>query len=199
MALGNTNNIVAGVPDVSGGLWVSDVIVDSADYPTGSSNLYTDGFKPVGFVSEEGVTETNERSSEKKRAWGGDVVRVLQTEHNQNFSFTLIESGNPDVLKLVYGDENVVVEEDGSLTILQNSSVLPHKSFVIEMLDGDTRIRKFIPDGQVTETGEITWVHSDIAQHAITLEAFVDVDGQKVYTHYVKDAGAAVNVPPVTP
>lgn len=195
MALGNSNNVIAGVPDVSGGLWVGEVITDPTAYPDGTIDLAEVGsLIPVGYVGEEGVTETNERATDKKRAWGGDVVRVLQTEHTQTFGFTLIESGNPDVLKLVYGEDNVTVEEEtGNVLITQNSQVLGHRSFVFEMLDGDTRIRKFIPDGQIIETGEITWVHSDIAMHTLTIEAFADSDGVKVYTYYVNDADGSVN------
>ena len=57
MALGNTANVLAGIPDSSGGLWVADKITDTESYPTASTVLTTGGFKPVGFISEDGVTE----------------------------------------------------------------------------------------------------------------------------------------------
>ena len=92
--------------------------------------------------------------------------------------------GNIDVLKLVYGDENVEKDADGSVWILHNSKTLPHKSFVIEVLDGNTKIRKFIPDGQIIETGELQLVHSGIMSMEVTIEAFPDSEGNKVYeTH----------------
>ena len=190
MALGNTANVLAGIPDSSGGLWVADKVVESADYPEAATELAAAGFKAVGFISEDGVTESQERDVEKVKAWGGDTIRVLQNEHTKTFAFTFAEMGNIDVLKLVYGDENVIEGADGAIDILHNSKTLPHKSFVIEVLDGNKKIRKFIPDGQIIETGELQLVHSGIMSMEVTIEAFPDADGNKVYeSHSAVTAG----------
>lgn len=194
MALGNTANVLAGIPDSSGGLWVADKVVDSADYPEATTELATAGFKAVGFISEDGVTESQERDVEKVKAWGGDTIRVLQNEHTKTFAFTFAEMGNVDVLKLVYGDENVTQGADGAIDILHNSKTLPHKSFVIEVLDGNKKIRKFIPDGQIIETGELQLVHSGIMAMEVTIEAFPDSAGNKVYEYQT-----ALGADPVSP
>ena len=183
MALGNTANVLAGIPDSSGGLWVADKVVESAAYPEAATELATAGFKAVGFISEDGVTESQERDVEKVKAWGGDTIRVLQNEHTKTFAFTFAEMGNIDVLKLVYGDENVIEGADGAIEILHNSKTLPHKWFVIEVLDGNKKIRKFIPDGQIIETGELQLVHSGIMSMEVTIEAFPDLAGNKVYEY----------------
>lgn len=191
MALGNTKNVLAGIPDSAGGLWVKDLIKDQKDYPKQDTVLKDAGWTHVGFISEDGVTEANERDTEKVKAWGGDTIRVLQNEHTQTFTFTFSELGNPEVLKLIYGDENVTVGSDGKVEIKQNSKVLPHKSFCIEVLDGTKKIRKFIPDGQITETGELQMTHSAVMSVEATLEAFVDELGNKVYTTMTDTAAAA--------
>lgn len=182
MALGTTKNVLAGIPDVAGGLWVKDLIEDPAQYPKAGADLKADGWTHVGFISEDGVTEANERDTEKVKAWGGDTVRVLQNDHTQTFAFSFFELGNPEVLKLIYGDENVTVGSDGKVEVKQNSKVLPHKSFMIQVLDGNTKIDKFIPDGQITETGELQMTHSAVMSVEVTMEAFVDKQGNKVYT-----------------
>lgn len=182
MALGNTKNVLAGIPDVAGGLWVKDLIEDPSQYPKAGADLKTDGWTHVGFISEDGVTEANERDTEKVKAWGGDTVRVLQNDHTQTFAFSFFELGNPEVLKLIYGDENVTVGSDGKVEVTQNSKVLPHKSFMIQVLDGATKIDKFIPDGQIIETGELQMTHSAVMSVEVTVEAFVDKQGNKVYT-----------------
>lgn len=182
MALGDTKNVLAGIPDVAGGFWVKDLIKSPESYPKKDTNLKDDGWTPVGFISEDGVTEANERDTEKVKAWGGDTIRVLQNEHTQTFTFSFYELGNPEVLKLIYGDDNVTVGDDGAVEITQNSKVLPHKSFCIEVLDGDKKIRKFIPDGQITETGELQMTHSAVMGIEATVEAFADSKGNKVYT-----------------
>lgn len=184
MALGDNKNVLVGIPDVSGGLWVSDLVTSTAALPTADTELETAGFTPVGFISEDGVTEANERDTDKVKAWGGDTVRILQNEHNITYSFTFLEMGNEDVLKLLFGEDNVTTAA-GVTTIKKNAKILDHKTFVIEVLDGDKKIRLVIPDGQITETGERQFSHQEVLQVEVTIEAFNDEDGNKGYEYHV--------------
>jgi hypothetical protein len=192
MARGTTANVLAGIPDSVGGLWVYPTGLLTADaLPTADTDLATAGLVSVGFIGEDGVTETAERDTEKKKAWGGDTIRVLQNEYNQTFSFVLAEAANAEVLKLVYGPDNVTVAADGSITVIQNSKTLPHRTWVMEILDDDgKKVRKVIPDGQISEISDITWVHSDIVQYEVTMETFIDAAGNNVYTHITPVAAA---------
>lgn len=187
MALGNTKDVLVGIPDNSGGLWVADLIEETSSLPTADSSLADAGFKPVGFIGEDGVTEANDRDTDKIKAWGGDTVRVIQNDHTITYSFTFLELGNADVLKLIYGDENVEVNGD-QVVVKKNSDVLPHKSWAIEVFDrgADRKVRLVVPDGQITETGERNFTHSDVISMEVTIEAFVDADGNKGYEYQTK-------------
>lgn len=191
MALGDNRNVLVGIPDVSGGLWVSDLVSETSALPTADTELETAGFTAVGFISEDGITEANERDTEKVKAWGGDTVRILQNEHNITYTFTFLEMGNPEVLALLFGADNVVTSGD-TVTIKKNAQILEHKTFVIEVLDGDKKIRLVIPDGQITETGERQFSHNAVLQVEVTIEAFNDVDGNKGYEYHVSLADGDV-------
>src|SRR5699024_1995185 len=67
-------------------------------------------FTNYAFISEDGLTETNEKSSDKIKAWGGRIVKNLQTDSSASFSFSFIESSNADVLKAICGEDNVTVD-----------------------------------------------------------------------------------------
>ena len=190
MALGDNKNVLVGIPDVSGGLWVSDLVSDTASLPKADTELATAGFTAVGFISEDGITEANERDTDKVKAWGGDTVRILQNEHTITYSFTFLEMGNPEVLKLLFGEDNIETSGD-TTTIKKNAKVLEHKTFVIEVLDGDKKIRLVVPDGQITETGERQFSHNAVLQVEVTIEAFSDADGNKGYEYHtaVTDGG----------
>ena len=151
MALGNTQDVLVGIPDSSGGLWVADLIEDTALLPGADTDLEVAGFVPAGFIGEDGVTEANDRDTDKIKAWGGDTVRVIQNDHTITYSFTFLELGNAEVLKLIYGEENVEVSDD-QIQVKKNSQVLPHKTWVIEVFDkgADRKIRLVVPDGQIT-------------------------------------------------
>ena len=195
MALGNVQNVLVGIPDSSGGLWVGDLIEDTAKLPDASTDLAGAGFIPAGFIGEDGVTEENERDVDKIKAWGGDTVRVIQNDHTITYSFTFLELGNFEVLKLIYGDENVEKSGD-QIIVKKNSQVLPHKTWVIEVFDKgtDRKIRLVIPDGQITETGDRNFTHSDVISMEVTIEAFVDKDGNKGYEYQV--ASKKATTPP---
>lgn len=173
------SNVLVGVPDkASGGVYMSNAPLDAASYPISTLEDTLPGdMTPSGFISEDGVTESNESDTERIRAWGGDTVRIVQTEHTVTYSLTFLES-SPVILKAVYGEDNVV-EADGRITVKVNSDVLEHRSWAFEMKDGDSRIRIFVPDGQITSRGEITYTHSGAIQYEVTIEAFPDVNGDK--------------------
>lgn len=175
-------NVVAGVPLATGGILIGDL---TAAEPSTAVSALT-GFTAAGYIGEDGVTETNERSTDRIRAWGGDTVKVVQTEHNVTYQFTFLETLNVNVLEAVYGEDNVTTTaatvSTGTLHEVQvNSSTLPHKSYVFEVKDGDAKIRIYVPDGQITEVGDITYSDSEVIGYQVTVEAFADELGNKAY------------------
>lgn len=172
----NSQNVLAGVPLATGGISMAPL---GTALPTNAKTALGVAFKSAGYVGEDGLTESADRSTEKIKAWGGDVVKVVQTDFSTTYTFTFLESLNTDVLQAVYGDSNVTVTPatatDGTLrTVKVNADILPHKVFVFDMKDGNARIRICVPDGQVTEVGEITYNDGSVIGYEVTVEAFRD-------------------------
>lgn len=175
MATG-TQNVLVGAPvTATGGVLFGDTTVAA---PTDATTALDPAWIPAGFVGEDGVTRTTEASDEKLRAWGGDVVKVVRTEHGLTYVFQFMESANADVLKLIHGEENVTVAA-GKVSVKHTSKMPPRKSFVIDMADGESRIREYIKDGQLTTSGDVTFVHSDVIRYEVTVEAMPDANGVK--------------------
>jgi len=177
-------NVVAGVPLATGGVLIGAL---SAAAPTTASSAIA-AFAAAGYIGEDGVTETNERNTDKIRAWGGDTVKVVQTEHNVSYKFTFLETLNTDVLKAVYGDANVTTTAATASTgtlqkVLINGASLPHKSYVFEVKDGAAKIRIYVPDGQITEVGDVTYSDSEVVGYEVTVECFADSSGNKAYKY----------------
>lgn len=180
--MNNAANVVAGVPLATGGVLLG---TDTAVAPTNATSALV-GFNGAGYIGEDGVTETNERSSDKIRAWGGSTVKVVQSEHNVSYQFTFLETLNSNVLKAVYGEDNVTTTaatvSTGTLHAVKiNGATLPHMPFDFEIKDGDAKIRIYIPDGQITEVGDITYSDTEVIGYQVTVEAFDDADGNKAY------------------
>ena len=170
----------------TGGVLFAD---SSATLPTDATTDPGEAFAKGGFIGEEGVTRATDASDEKIRAWGGDTVKVVRSEHSITYSLEFLESTNADVLKLVHGDEHVNVDEAGQKVSIEHTAKMPpRKAFILDMLDGDTRIREVIPDGQLTTSGEVQFVHSAVIRYAVEIEAF-PVDGQvKAFSYMESDS-----------
>lgn len=178
----STANVVAGKPLASGGILIGE---RSATAPEDALSVLS-GFSPAGYIGEDGVTESVDRSSDKVKAWGGDTVKVMQTEHGLTYSFNFIESLNSTVLKAYYGDENVdttpaTAAHGTQHTVLITGASLPVKSYVFEIKDGDAKIRIYVPNAEVSEQGETVYADAEVVAYPMTIEALPDELGVKAY------------------
>lgn len=178
--MANVNNVTSAKPKVGGAIYSAPL---GTSLPKDAINKLDADFKALGYISEDGLVNENTASTENVKAWGGDIVDTVQTEKTDSFTYTLIESLNIDVLKEIYGEDNVAGHiTNGGITIKANTKELKHHAVVIEMiLKGGILKRIVIPNGKVTEVGEITYSDSEMVGFETTLTAFPDNEAN---THY---------------
>ena len=150
--------------------------------PTDATTSLPAGITALGLVGDEGVSLTRERSTDDIRAWGGQIARTVQTEFSETATLQFLESDKAEVLKEVYGEDNVTVT-GGNIAIKHNEQTLPSRVFVFDMKDGDKRRRLVLPNAQITATEDITYVHSDIIRYGVTITAYPDEDGNCAYEY----------------
>lgn len=154
--------------------------------PTNESTALNVALKSLGYLGEDGVTLTEGRDTTKIKAFGGDTVAVVQTDHSVTLQFTVLEYGSEEVSKAVNGDTNVTVTPANSTTgkriaAVKNAKKLPHKVWVLDVLDADKKVRLWVPDGQVTTIGDAQLVHTNVISRQLTVECFADSSGNKLY------------------
>lgn len=175
------SNVSAGKPNVEGAVFRAP-LGDLLTIPTDAHSSLAADFKPLGYVSDDGVTNTNSPSVEKIKAWGGDVVLTTQTEKPDEWKFKLIEGMNTDVLEAVYGSDNVTGDMTTGIEISANSEEPEEGVWVIDMiLRGGALKRIVLPDAKVSEVGDIEYVDDDVFGYDLTLDALPDESGN---THY---------------
>ncbi|WP_368346666.1 phage tail protein [Peptostreptococcus anaerobius] len=175
----NANNVSFGKPKIGGAIFSAPL---GTALPKNAISELDKAFKCLGYVSEDGITNENSPDSEETKAWGGDVVLVSQTEKKDNFTYTLIETVNINVLKEVYGSENVSGDINTGITIKANSKPLEPHSIVIEMiLKGGILKRIVLPNATVSEIGDIEYNDEDPVGYETTVSCVPDSDGN---THY---------------
>lgn len=190
----NVRNVVAGRPMASGGVWRGPL---GTPLPEDETTALDSALRPAGYIGEDGLSETQDRSTEKIRAWGGNTVKVVQTEFGLTYQFTFIESVNGDVLRAVYGPDNVATtaatKDSGTKhAVTVTADQLPHEVYVFDVMDGDARIRIAVPDGQITEVGDITYADGEVVGYQVTVEAFPSdiIDGGNA-VKYINDGQKA--------
>lgn len=175
----NSENVSYSKPKIGGVIFSAPL---GTVLPTNAKTELDNKFKNLGYLSDDGVTNENSIDTDKIKAWGGDTVAVVQKEKNDTFTYTLIEAMNIDVLKEVYGDKNVTGTLNTGIVIKANSVPLTPHCIVIDMvLKGGVLKRIVIPNGTVSEIGEISYVDEDLVGYETTITCIPDSDGN---THY---------------
>lgn len=176
--MSDATKVSTGKPAVSGSIYRAPL---GTPLPTDATTVMNDAFKSLGYVSEDGVTNSNSPESDNIKAWGGITVLSVQTEKPDTFKLTLIESLNVEVLKAIYGESNVT-DTEGEISIKVNADEQVSASWVIEMLlKGKKKKRIVIPSASITEIGDIVYKDDEAIGYEITLTAVADEEGQ---THY---------------
>lgn len=185
-----SSNVSAAKPKKSGAVWRAP---KGTTLPTSVSQALDNAFKNLGYVSEDGITNTNSPDSDKEKAWGGDVVLNFMTEKDDTFGMKLIESLNVEVLKAIYGDDNVTGDLTAGIVVRVNTADNEESAWIIDMLMKDGAAKRIvIPQAKITELEEISYVDNKSIAYGITLSATPDVSGNTHY-EYIIGAAAAAN------
>lgn len=181
----STLNVVAGRPKAAGGAYRAPL---GSTLPTDATTALDAAFTSLGFIGDGGVVESLGRTTSTVKAWGGEIVKSLQTDFSVTYQLTLIETLNGEAAKAANGDSSVVVTAAGvsngnTLAISINSDPLDYHCWDFEVQDGDATVRIVIPNGQVTAVGDVTYSDSAVVAYPITIQAFPDESGNNAYKY----------------
>lgn len=185
------SNVSVGKPAIAGAIWVAPA---GTTLPSDATTaIDTTKYDCLGYVSEDGLTNSNSPESEGIKAWGGDTVLTILTGKEDTFQFTLIEALNIDVLKFVYGPSNVSgASLSAGVTITANSKDVPAVVIAIDMvLTGNVLKRIVIPSAKVSEIGDIVYVDGEAVGYETTVSCTPDSSGNTHYEYIKTGPGGA--------
>lgn len=185
----SVNNVTAGKPKIGGAISVAAAgTTPPTDATTALANTYTG----LGYCGDSGLVNSNSPSSENVKSWGGDNIITLQSEKPDTYKFVLVESLNVDVLKFVYGDDNVSGTLATGLTIKANSKELPEHVLVADMVLRDDAVSRIVlPKAKIKEIADITYADNSVVAYEVTVDAFPDAYGNTHYNYIKKPTSPA--------
>lgn len=183
--MNDADNVSFGKPKATGAVFVAPA---GTAVPTTAWEALDDAFEGLGYVSEDGLVNGVETDQEEVNAWGGDTVLIGQTTFKEMFTVNLIET-NAAALKVYYGEDNVTVEGDGSITVRQTSEMLPRVVVVFELVLTGGRIKRIVvPNAQIADrSAEITYVDGEAVAYPAVFVAYPDSSGQ-THVEYIATA-----------
>lgn len=179
MTAPQSQNVSVGKPSAAGGIHAGPI---GTTAPTDATEELNESIIGLGYVSEDGLTNTIEVDTETITAWGGDTVLTVRTSRTETFTWTFIENTKA-VMAEVYGQQNVSDAGNG-ITVLHKNDEMDHRVYVFEILLSGGRVKRIVvPDGQVTEVGDVVYVDGEPIGYEVTLTCYADSDGVTVYEY----------------
>lgn len=178
----NAANVLVGAPDQATTGAILSAPVGTLK-PASAVAVLDKDFKDMGYISEDGLTLTPNYSTTDINDWSGALVRrILQTFDGQ-LSWAHLET-NEESLRVWAGDVTVKAATPTSgkqIEAALGAIEHPRKAWAFKVKDGNQRVLIYVPDGQVTEAGEVTFTKSGAITWPVTLSTYPDASGKSIY------------------
>lgn len=137
------------------------------------------------YVSQDGLTLAPSMSTTEIKDWSGATVRKVLESFDGTLSWTMI-STNAGALAIAFGADHVTTAAatttHGAQVQAALGAYLPEEqAWVFLMKDGDARFVIAVPDGQITEVGEVTFASNAAVGWQVTLSCYPDASGNCIY------------------
>ena len=185
---GTATNVTAGKPKTSGAVFTAPAGTTLPTDAVTAMPSVSDAYKDLGFVSEDGVTESISIATTAIKEWGGSIVLVTQDEKTATFKFELIEYLKNEVQQFANGDDNVTGDIDSGMVITVDDSDAGERVLVFwQILRGGIPLRIVVPRCKIIAVGDIVYKGNDAIAYNVTVQASKEVSGQ----YYKKYMGGA--------
>lgn len=186
MKKNKVENVTFGKPKIGGAVFSAPI---GTTLPVSANEELAEAFENLGYVSEDGLTNATEIDSEPIRAWGGDTVATAFNGKTDQYSFKLIEALRIEVLKEVFGKDNVTGDLATGIKVKSNQAELEDHVVVIDQIfRGGVLSRHVLPRAKVSAVDDIVYADGELVGFSVTLDAFPDEEGNTHYQYMIKKA-----------
>lgn len=131
------------------------------------------GFTGLGYISEDGLVPTRDRSTNDIKAFqNAKVVRTSVTDAKKSYEFTLLQT-NKATIEFAFGTTVTQTVTEGTYTDVV-SATGGRKSFIFDIVDGTNLYREYWAEGEVTEMAPSGFVNGEAVSYKVTVVAYTD-------------------------
>lgn len=149
--------------------------------PAGPESALNAAFVDLGFTSEDGVREVDEKTMLEVRSWQSFYVtrRKVQTR-NHLVSFQM-QQWNGDNVKFAFGGGSLDAVTGGVKYTPPDPEEVDERALIVDAVDGDKHHRLVIPRGMVVENVETNYTRQGPSLLPITFAITTDGDDDPWY------------------
>lgn len=164
---------------------VQTAAVGTACPSSARAALSADWDNGTGYVSQDGVTLAQDRSTETLKDWGLNAVRTLLTDFTGTIKFAEMETSYETMCRMVGSGNVTQTAADGGhgeqLIVAIGPELPPARAWCFSMKDEDRRMRIFIPNGEITAVDNTTFVKNSGVVWPFTITCNDDGTGHCIY------------------
>lgn len=154
--------------------------------PTSASASLPVGASEIGAISEDGISEATSQDRTDIFIWqGNSLARKIPGQSSKVFTFAAAET-NLITLGVQYSG-SVITQTSEGVSIAEAPAGTDIRPWVLHGIDGTRALRLVIPNGEVTNRGDVVWSAGNITVYEWELSAYVDTNGYWVYRYYLDD------------
>lgn len=185
MSGNNVAQVIAANPLVTGGFYSAPL---GTALPANSSGALNGSFIPLGYIGDNGITQTSQRQTTDVNAWGGDLVATLQDKYDITVKLDFLQALDVDVKRAVFHTSNVTVtpatpSAGTEIKVLHNSKLLETRSWDIESFYDAATMRLVFPRARIVEVGDIKYSHKELTMYQATIKLFPDTSSNHAYEY----------------
>jgi hypothetical protein len=163
----------------------------SVTLPTNASGALSADFFEVGAITPDGISESTSQDRTSVFIWQGNTLaRQIPGEYSKTFTFAAAET-NLITLGVQFAGSTITQTAEG-VSVAEKAPTTDVRSWVLHGIDGTRKQRVVIPNGEVTERGDVVWSAGDITVYEWTVSCYPDLSGNILYRYYQDSSLASV-------
>lgn len=183
----NSQNVLVGAPDqlTTGAILRAALATPLPTSATATLNAAFD--TDPGYIDEAGLLISPTRSTTSIRDWSRKEIRKVLESFDGTIAWSHLELSEA-AMQIFAGDDKVTAtaangSHGAQLKMAISGDELPHFSWVFKIKDGLKRALVVVPDGNVTEQGDISLVANGAVKLPVVLSTYPDSTGNNIYIY----------------